>query len=200
MNTEFFIAKRIVRSKPRGATHGDSGHGHQSSGRSQFIGTQPIIRIATFSISLGIAIMIIAIAIVTGFKSEIRSKVIGFGSHIQITNFDSNSSFEPTPIDKEQDFYHSIDTIKGIRHIQVFATKAGIIKTKDEIQGIVLKGVGSDFDWKFFESKIVKGSAFKVVDSIKSNDVLISKYTARKLKIDVNDYIIISFIQKTQYH
>ncbi len=197
MNTELFIANRIVRSKPRGESYGDSGLNEQNTGRSQFIGTQPIISIATFSISLGIAIMIIAIAIVTGFKSEIRSKVIGFGSHIQISNFDSNSSFEPTPIDKDQAFYHSIDTINGIRHIQVFATKAGIIKTKDEIQGIVLKGIGSDFDWKFFESKIVEGSAFKVVDSVKSNDVIISKYTAKKLKLNIEDDIIISFIQKT---
>lgn len=141
--------------------------------------------------------MIIAIAIVTGFKSEIRSKVIGFGSHIQISNFDSNSSFEPTPIDRDQAFYHYIDTINGIRHIQVFATKAGIIKTKDAIQGVVLKGIGSDFDWKFFESKIVQGSAFKVADSVKTNDVIISKYTAKKLKLNIDDDIIISFIQKT---
>ncbi|HIA37658.1 MAG TPA: ABC transporter permease [Flavobacteriales bacterium] len=197
MNTELFIANRIVRSKSIGDSYGESGLNQQNSGRSQFIGTQPIISIATFSISLGIAIMIIAIAIVTGFKSEIRSKVIGFGSHIQISNFDSNSSFEPTPIDKDQAFYHYIDTINGIRHIQVFATKAGIIKTKDAIQGIVLKGIGSDFDWKFFESKIVQGSAFKVVDSVKTNDVIISKYTAKKLKLNIDDDIIISFIQKT---
>jgi len=197
LNTELFIANRIVRSKSIGDSYGESGLNQQNSGRSQFIGTQPIISIATFSISLGIAIMIIAIAIVTGFKSEIRSKVIGFGSHIQISNFDSNSSFEPTPIDKDQAFYHYIDTINGIRHIQVFATKAGIIKTKDAIQGIVLKGIGSDFDWKFFESKIVQGSAFKVVDSVKTNDVIISKYTAKKLKLNIDDDIIISFIQKT---
>ena len=197
MNTELFIANRIVRSKSIGDSHGESDLNQQNSGRSQFIGTQPIISIATFSISLGIAIMIIAIAIVTGFKSEIRSKVIGFGSHIQISNFDSNSSFEPTPIDRDQAFYHYIDTINGIRHIQVFATKAGIIKTKDAIQGVVLKGIGSDFDWKFFESKIVQGSAFKVADSVKTNDVIISKYTAKKLKLNIDDDIIISFIQKT---
>jgi len=197
LNTEFFLAKRIIRSKPKGEPQGHVGYSPQSSGRSQFIGTQPIISIATFSISLGIAIMIIAIAILTGFKSEIRSKVIGFGSHIQITNFDSNSSFEPSPINKNQDFYHTVDTISGIRHIQVFATKAGIIKTKDEIQGIVLKGVGSDFDWSFFKSKIIMGKPFVINDSIKSNDILISKYTAGKLKLNVDDDIIISFIQKT---
>ena len=88
--------------------------------------------------------MIISTAIVVGFKSEIRNKVIGFGSHIQVVNYDLNTSYETKPINKNQDFYPDIDTIKGINHIQVFGTKAGIIKTETDIQGVVLKGIGSN--------------------------------------------------------
>ncbi len=162
----------------------------------QLIGTRPIIRIATFSVALGVAIMIIALAIITGFKSQIRDKVIGFGSHIQITNFDANTSFEPHPIDRNQDFYPSMDTIKGIRHIQVYATKAGIVKTEEEIHGVVIKGIGSDFDWDFFRSKIIEGNTFQVKDGVKSNDVIISKYIADKLRFAVGDDLLMYFIQR----
>lgn len=117
LNTELFIAKRLILAKSKSSNTG-------------FIRTAPIINIAILGIALGMAVMIIAIAIVTGFQSEIRDKVIGFGSHIQITNYDFNSSFEPNPINKNQQFYPHLDTIPGIRHIQVYATKAGIIKNR----------------------------------------------------------------------
>lgn len=162
----------------------------------QLIGTRPIIRIATFSVALGVAIMIIALAIITGFKSQIRDKVIGFGSHIQITNFDANTSFEPQPIDRNQAFYPKMDTVKGIRHIQIYATKAGIVKTEEEIHGVVIKGIGSDFDWDFFKSKIIQGNTFQVKDGIKSNDIIISKIIADKLRFNVGDDLLMYFIQQ----
>ena len=200
MNTAYYIARRLIRSPDKSKKDGNGSSDTDSApkSRSSFVGTQPIIMIATASISLGIAIMIVAIAIVTGFKTEIRSKVIGFGSHIQITNFDSNSSFEPSPIERDQHFCPSLDTVEGIRHIQVYATKAGIIKTGDEIEGVVLKGIGSDFDWAFFESKIVAGKSFKVIEGEKSNNVLISKFTANKLNLKVDDQLLMYFIQKSQ--
>ena len=160
------------------------------------IGTRPIIRIATFSVALGVAIMIISLAIITGFKSQIRDKVIGFGSHIQITNFDANTSFEPQPIDRNQAFYPNMDSVEGIRHIQVYATKAGIVKTEEEIHGVVLKGIGADFDWDFFQSKIVEGNTFQVRDSIKSNEIIISKLIAEKLRFSVGDDLLMYFIQQ----
>lgn len=184
MNTELFIAKRLIRQKVDKLS---------STG---FISTKPIINIAILGIALGMAVMIIAIAIVTGFQSEIRDKVIGFGSHIQITNYDFNSSFEPNPISKTQPFYPHLDTIPGIRHIQVYATKAGIIKTDKEIQGVVLKGIGSDFDWSFFKNKIIEGIHFQLSDTLKSNDILISKYIASKLKLKTGDDLIMYFIQR----
>ena len=200
MNTAYYIARRLIRSRgkseKRAASSNDTDTAPKS--KSSFVGTGPIIAIATASISLGIAVMIVAIAIVTGFKSEIRSKVIGFGSHIQITNFDSNSSFEPSPIEKDQHFYPGLNAVDGIRHIQIYATKAGIIKTDDEIEGVVLKGVGSDFDWDFFNSKIVDGEAFTVVDGDKTNKVLISKYTSNKLDLKVGQSVFMYFIQQEQ--
>ena len=139
--------------------------------------------------------MIIATAIVTGFKNEIRDKVIGFGAHIQILNYDSNTSFETKPVKKTQEFYPQMVNLPGIKHIQVFGTKAGIIKTKTDIQGVVLKGVGSDFDWTFFKKNLTDGVAFRVTDTIKTNKVLISKYIAQLLKLKVGDSFSTYFVQ-----
>jgi lipoprotein-releasing system permease protein len=180
VNTELFIAKRIFSVK---------GAGNLS---------RPAIRIAVLSIILSIAVMIIAVAIVTGFQKEIRDKVIGFGSHIQISKYDSNESLEAQPIDKKQSFYPSFDTVPGIRHIQIYANKASIIKTNEEMEGVVLKGIGSDYDWTFFKNRIVDGKIFKVDDSVKSKDVIISKLIANRLKLKVNDSLRMYFIMKDQ--
>ena len=101
--------------------------------------SKPFIRITIVSIALSVAIMIVSIAIITGFKQEIKSKVVGFGSHIQITNFDSNQSFETNPIPDNLECMNDVRKIEGITHVQVFATKAGIIKTETDIQGIAPK-------------------------------------------------------------
>ncbi len=175
MNTEFFIAKRIVK-----------------AGQANFSG--PIVRIAVISIALGLAVMIISAAIVTGFQKQIRNKVIGFGSHIRITKFDSNRSYEAKPISRIQDFYPGIEQNEGIKSIQVFALKAGIIKTKDQIQGVVFKGIGSDFNWSFFEDKIEEGTKILINDTIKSNDILISRQLASLLKLKVGDDLRMYFI------
>ena len=101
-------------------------------------------------------VMLLSIAIVTGFKQQIRDKVIGFGSHIQITAYTDNQSYETEPISILQDFYPDITNDEGIKHIQVYATKAGIVKTKDEILGVVLKGVAADYDWSFFQKNLTQ--------------------------------------------
>ncbi len=179
MNTELFIARRLNSTK-----------GTQDNF------SKPMIKIAVIGIALGLAVMILSIAIVTGFKSEIRNKVIGFGAHIQIVNFDANTSFETNPLNKNQDFYPAMEEIEGIKHIQIFATKAGIIKAKEEIQGVVLKGVDSRFDWHFFDNYIVAGKSFKVNDTITNDSLVISKSIASLLKLDVGDKIAMFFIQK----
>lgn len=139
--------------------------------------------------------MIISIEVVTGFKKEIRNKVIGFGSHIQIINYDANYSFESVPINKNQDFYPQLIKNEKIKHVQIFATKPGIIKTDEEMQGVVFKGVGSDFDWSFFSSNLIDGKCFSVVDTSKTNDVVISASIAGMLKLKVGDSFIAYFIQ-----
>lgn len=179
MNLEYFIAKNIIK--------GDN----QSK---KF--TRPIIRISVMAIALGLIIMILALSIVSGFQKEIRKKVIGFGGHIQITSFDSQNNYEASPIDKNQPFYPNIDSIEGIKHIQVFATKAGIIKTNEDIYGVVVKGVGSDFDWSFFNDKLIDGDLFIVNDDTITNNVLISKEIALKMKLKVGDKVFLYFIQK----
>jgi lipoprotein-releasing system permease protein len=156
--------------------------------------SRPIIRISVTGIALSLAVMIVSVATVTGFKNEIRRKIIGFGSHIQITNYDSNNSFETEPISRKQPSLPLLREIPGIRHIQVYATKPGIIKTRNDIQGAILKGVGSDFDWGFFRENLVEGSVFQVDDSVKTDKVLISKYMASLLKLKTGDRFAMYFI------
>ena len=179
MNLELFIARKISTNKK-----GEKNISH------------PIISIAKISIVLGISAMILAVAIVTGFKSEITNKVIGFGSHIQITNYDNNSSFETQPIDKTQIPKEQIEQLPGVLHIQTFATKPGILKTDSEMQGIVLNGIGLDYDWSFFEKHMVDGEVFHLNDSTKSNQVLISEKLSNLLNLKTGDRISIYFIQQ----
>lgn len=140
--------------------------------------------------------MIVAVAVITGFKNEIKSKVIGFGSHIQITNFDSNQSFETYPIPSNLECIDAVKKIKGIKHVQVFGIKAGIIKTERDIQGVVLKGIASDFDWSFFSKNLVDGAVFTTTESTASNKTLISKTLANLLRLKVGDTYDVFFVQE----
>ncbi len=179
MNTEFFIAKRLY------------------SGReTKNYFSRPIVTIAIIGISLGLIVMLLSVSIMTGFKQEIRNKVIGFSSHIQITNYNNGGSYQLKPISKNQPFYPSIKATDEISHIQIYATIPGIIKTQNNIQGVVLKGVGSDYDWSFFENYLVAGSTFQVNDSNKTEKVLISNYLANLLKLDVGDDFRMYFVQQ----
>lgn len=154
-----------------------------------------IKKIAILSIALGLAVMIVSMAVVTGFQGEIRDKVIGFGGHIQISNYDYNISYEAQPISKNQDFLQEAINIEGLRHIQVFATKPGIIKTDEDIHGVILKGIGPDFDWSFFDDKIVKGSKIALNDSLRSDAVILSALVASRMQLDLNDDVFMYFIQ-----
>ncbi len=141
--------------------------------------------------------MIISIAVVTGFKSEITRKVIGFGSHIQIINYDSNQSYETiNPVKKQQPFYPGITEYPDIAHIQIYATKPGIIKSEDNIQGIVLKGIGTDFNWDFFKENLVEGNILSITDTSITNKVLISKYISSLLQLNMGDKFATYFIQQ----
>ncbi|MBI5219299.1 MAG: ABC transporter permease [Bacteroidia bacterium] len=178
MNTEFFIARRLIYAK-----------------ESQNNISKPIVTIAIVGIALGLIVMIVSVAIVTGFKSEIRGKIIGFGSHLQITNYDTNISYETQPISRNQPFLPELRKTEGVKKVQCFAIKAGIIKTKNEIEGVVLKGIGSDYDWSFFKKHIIQGNTFNINDSVKTDKVLISKSQASRLKLKLGDNLSMFFVQ-----
>lgn len=154
----------------------------------------PAVRIAIAAIALGLSVMIIAVAVLVGFKSEIREKVIGFAAHIRIDKFDDNTSFEAAPVSIKQPFYPELDSMEGVRHIQVFALKAGILKTQDQIHGVILKGIGPDFDWDFFRNYLKGGSVFTVADSSASNDIIISTTISQKLKLKIGDQVRMYFL------
>jgi lipoprotein-releasing system permease protein len=178
-NTELFLAKRIFSDK--GAIKRFS---------------KSIVSIAVFGIAFGLVVMIMSVAIVTGFKKEVSNKVIGFGSHIQLVNYDSNTSYATSPVSQNQPWLNELITMQGIKHVEVFATKPGIVKTDEEIQGIVLKGVGSDFDWTFFRSSLVDGTTFAVTDTGTTNKVLISYQMASMLKLKAGDPLFTYFLNE----
>lgn len=182
MNTSFFIAKRLIRAGGKAESNTISG-------------TRPIVRIAIAGIALGLAVMIISMAIVTGFQNEITDKVVNFGADIIITKYENLNAIEPKPISKTQRFYPGLTDMEGIRHMQVFATKAGIIKTDEEIEGVVVKGVGADFDWSFFKKHLTQGELFSTSDTSRSKNILISEVIANKLKLKVGDRMEVFFIQ-----
>ena len=179
MKTAYFIAGRWIKT-------------HKENKRI----SSPIIRMAVLAIALSMCVMILSVAVVIGFQSEIRKKVIGFGSHIQILNLDSNNSFETNPIDKEQDFLSDLNKIPEIKHIQTFATKPALIKTQTDIQGIIVKGVGSDYDWDFFSKNLVEGHILNIIDSAATDEILLSKTLSDMLNLKLNDEFAAFFIDE----
>jgi lipoprotein-releasing system permease protein len=158
--------------------------------------SRPVVTIATWGVAVGIALMIIAIAIVTGFQQEVREKVIGFGAHFQIVNADQSFNKESSRLEIQQDFYPSLNDAPGIRHIQLFATKPGIMETDENLQGVVIKGVGTDFDWSFFTPKITVGSPLQIGTSGGENQLMISEFTANRLDLSQGDKVTLYFVLK----
>lgn len=157
-----------------------------------------IVRIAILGIMLGLAVMILAVAIVKGFKSEIREKVRGFSGDIQITKLDLNASFENSPFVLSDEAIKKFRKEPGITDIQAIATKNGIINAGDEIEGVVLKGVDRNYNWTYFNKILVSGKAIDFSDSLKSrSQIIISKYTADRLKLKVGDDFLMYFIENS---
>jgi len=158
--------------------------------------SRPIISIATLGIALGLCVMILAVAIVTGFKAGITEKLTGFGSHIQISNYDNNNSFETLPIDINLVPINRLSKIEGVKHLQSYATKPGILKTKSEIQGVVLNGIALNYDWSFFKNNLVEGDTITLNETKKSNQVLVSEKLAQLLHLKLGDKLSVYFIQQ----
>lgn len=158
--------------------------------------SRPVVVIATAGVAIGVALMIISVSIVTGFQQEVRNKVIGFGAHYQIVNSEKQFNKESSRVEIHQDFYHDLKDLDGIRHVQVFATKPGIMETKENLQGCVIKGVGADFDWSFFADKIVEGDSLRIDGEKASADLMVSTWTARRMKLTLGDKVTLYFVLK----
>jgi lipoprotein-releasing system permease protein len=163
-----------------------------SKGEARF--SRPIVVISVISIALSLAVMFMSIVILTGFQKAIRDKVIGFGGHIQVTHFDQTQSLEPIPIPMKPGILDTLRGIPGVVHLQGYATKAGIIRANGEIQGVVLKGIGPDYDWSFFSDKMVDGNVFTIPDTGKTDQVIISKTIANMLMLKTGDDLRMYFI------
>jgi len=204
MNFPFFVAQRIAFSK-----------GQRFS--------RMIIRIATVAVALSVAVMIASSGLVSGFKREISKKIFEFWGHIHISDTAYSLSFEPSPIKRDQDFYPSLDTFNqvtfdereydrngatgrilsqrsfgGVRHIQVYAHKPGIIRTATAMEGILLKGVGPDFDQENLKPYLQEGRFMQLDSAEPSRDILISRQTADRLQVGVGDKFIVHFVKEQQ--
>jgi len=156
--------------------------------------SRPIVNFSIIGVALGLAVMIISIAVLSGFKNTIKDKVTGFGAHLQILNYDLNSSYESVPITKIDSIIAKVKAIKGIAHVQEFAMKPGILKTRDNIQGVIAKGVSSDYNWKFIHDHLLEGSVLSITDSATSKQTIISKKLANSLELKIGDSFVSSFV------
>jgi lipoprotein-releasing system permease protein len=178
MNYELFIAKRLIASKK-----------YKSSI------SAPIMKIGMIAIAIGIIVMLISIATGVGLQEKIREKISGFNGHIQIVNYDYNNSMVSVkPISTQQDFYPNFTNVQGVHNVQVFAQKAGIIKTKTEFEGIILKGVSADYNWDFFKNYLVSGTLPSYSDK-RSDEILISENIAKRLQLEVDSLVAIWFVR-----
>lgn len=178
MNLELFIAKRLV-----------TGKEHKISI------SAPIIKIAIAAIAIGVVMMLIAIATGVGLKNKVREKVAAFNGHIQISNFDNNNSeVSLKPISIDQDFYPEFLNVEGIKHVQAVATKGGIIRTADTFEGMLAKGVGSDYDWSTFKEYLVDGRLPDYSDEL-NEEVLISNLMANRLQLKTGDSFFSFFLR-----
>ncbi|MGZ6491044.1 MAG: ABC transporter permease [Bacteroidia bacterium] len=156
----------------------------------------PVVKIAIGSIALGMAVMILTLSIVTGFKNEIRNRAIGFAGHIVVIAYNNNNSFEQEPVSVKADFLKNISSNAEIKHIQPYATKNAIIKTNNENQGIILKGVDKNYDWKFIKQYLREGAIPVYNDSISSDKILVSQTIAGKLNIKTGDKLVTYFVSR----
>lgn len=179
MNFELFIAKRIIGNKA-----------YKSSV------SAPIIKIGITAIAIGMVVMLIAIATGFGLQQKIRDKAVAFNGHIEITNYDTNASDESqVPISINQDFYPKFKNVEGITHVQAVATKFAVIRTESDFEGVVVKGVGADYNWQYFEEFLMQGR-LPDFSGKRNEEILISKYLANRLGFKIGDKVNTLFGQQ----
>lgn len=179
MNLNYFISKRITKSD-----------------RNSFSYTVSLIAIAVTA--FGLMVMIISSGVLEGFKSKIREKIFSFGAHIQVTKYDLKKSFEESPLDTQRPLYQYPDSVAGIDYIQSYSNKPALLRTEEDIMGVVLKGIGHDFRNESFKKNIVEGQFLELPDSGYSKDVIVSRKIADRMNLTINDPVILIF-SRTNY-
>ena len=177
MNFPLFIAKRI---------YSDNGDRKKVS--------RPAIKIATAGVAIGLAVMIVSVCVVLGFKHTIRDKVIGFGNHIQVMNIMAVNNQDSYPISIDDNMVNLLKGIQGVKHVQRYALKQGILKTDKDFLGVVFKGIGPDYDMSFLKQNLKEGSLPKFSDTSSHYKLVISQLMAEKLKLKVGDRVFAYFI------
>lgn len=177
MNLPLFIAKRIY-----------------SDNDAQQKVSKPAIRIATAGVAVGLAVMIVSVCIVLGFKHTIRDKVIGFGSHITVANFMTVHGSEQKPIAMPDSMIKALRSVSGVKHVQRYALKQGILKTDSDFLGVAFKGIASEYDTTFIHNNMVSGNIPAFSDAASHNKIVVSKIMADMLKIKVGDKVFAYFI------
>lgn len=178
MNLELFIARRLFGMR-----------------KGEYRISKPAVTIAQWGVSVGIIVMIVSMCIVVGFKHEIKEKIIGFGSHIQIRNYEA-SDFGDKPVTADSDDVNRLKEIPGVEHIQQFIQKPGLISVGDEFEGIIVKGIGDGYNCNFIASHIIEGTFPQFSDTASTNKIVISRIIANKLNIAQGDKINIYFVQE----
>ncbi|HSZ24684.1 MAG TPA: FtsX-like permease family protein [Cytophagaceae bacterium] len=176
MNLYLFISKRI-----------------RKGNKGSFSATVSYIAIIT--VALGMAVLIISFAVLDGFKKEIRNKMFSLGGHLQVTMADNKESYEENPFSINTDLYRHWRELPDIAHLQSYYHKAGLLQTKDEVMGVILKGIGKDYDKSKLESNLIEGSFFNQHDSLPSREIIVSKKIAGILKLKVRDSVLMYFVQ-----
>lgn len=177
MNFSLFVARKIYR---------NNGDKKKVSG--------PAIKIATAGVAIGLAVMIVSVSVVFGFKHAVSNKAIGFGSHIQVANFMTLQTSESYPIQMNDSMLRILRKTRGVNHVQRFAMKQGILKTDSDFLGVVFKGVGPEFDSTFIHRNLIAGSIPTFSDKSSSNKVVISMSMAQKLKLKLGERVFAYFI------
>ena len=177
MDWKLFVARRIYRSK---------------EGEKEV--SKPAVLIAMWGIAIGLAVMIVAVAVVIGFKHEVRDKVVGIGSDITITNFDAQKSYETVPVVAGDSLLDALRSMEGVKHVQRYSTKPGMIMTEDNFLGMVLKGVSQEYDWKFLKEHLQEGEIPSFTDSASTNRTLVSRTIANKLNLKLGDKLYTYYI------
>ena len=180
MNLPFFIAKRI---------YSDQGDKRKVS--------RPAIRIATLGVGIGLAVMIVTVAVVLGFQHTIRDKVVGFGSHIQVQNIMTFNSTDRYPICFNDSMMQVLKGLKGVRHVERYAFTQGILKTDEDFLGVLFKGVGPEYDMTFLKQHLVEGEIPVFSDTTSTNKLLLSRMIADKLRLKVGDKVYAYFIDES---